>query len=611
MSVAVDSGEVMQDQSNSQIIIRHVGGAKVNKIDQFRLDSTEEISFGRDVSASVNYDSPKDDVVSRKHAVIKVKKTDPPSFSLEDLRSSNGTYVNGNRLTGQVDLLPEDTVEFGSGGPKFIFDIQPRPSGLAARTRVMSKFSTTDTQVIGAAAVSETPIVQAVISQTSAAQTPTARNVIPPSQPAKVGVGKNTVQMMLSEERKKTGQTWIGALAAIVTFVGAGGGWLYWNNLKATQHLQQITEENKQRTETEIAQQAKLMGFSPGEIASKFGNAVVVVNCSWRLIDVETGLAVYHQRYCTSDGDCRPAYVKTDDKDDPIRPWFTTYPQQNYPVKGSYQGSGVVVNPQGFILTNRHLVAHWREGFSALDYLGFSTRGWLFDSSGSRSDLDLSSTDPEIKRLKTWKPEEDGGFLYIESQKRFHKWKPLLSNNTRKMFLGRDDILEVLFPGNPAPINATLVRASSDFDAALIKVETPQPLQSVDISADDDVKMGERVVVLGYPVVSNDTMQVVTTENGKLRGEILPLPTVTDGLVARPPTEHVLQGNKEIKAELGEYIQLTAVAAGLGNSGGPVFNADGKLIGLFTGVREYQLGRMSFAIPIKRARDLMAPQKPI
>jgi serine protease Do len=61
------------------------------------------------------------------------------------------------------------------------------------------------------------------------------------------------------------------------------------------------------------------------------------------------------------------------------------------------------------------------------------------------------------------------------------------------------------------------------------------------------------------------------------------------------------KGNVTLFGDVGEVYQMT-VTASFGNSGGPVFNREGEVIGLFT----YVTARESetFAVPIKYARGL-------
>jgi pSer/pThr/pTyr-binding forkhead associated (FHA) protein len=205
----------MSEKSNTQIILRFIAGAKINRIDPFALADTTEITFGREAGSSVRFDDPKDDVVSRKHAVLRVKNKDPLSFAIEDLNSSNGTFVNGQQVHGETELLPEDTVEFGKGGPKFSFDVQPRPDNMAARTRVMSAIDATATRAV------DSKVTRA--AATASTESPTSQT----EAPAKAAIGKNTVLTMLSDERKKTSEVWKKAVAAIVAFVVVGGGALY------------------------------------------------------------------------------------------------------------------------------------------------------------------------------------------------------------------------------------------------------------------------------------------------------------------------------------------------------------------------------------------------
>ena len=113
-------------ESGTRIVIRHLSGSKANQIDQFDLTGLQEITLGRDPNSTVAYDMQRDDEVSRKHAVIRIhNEKDQYYFRLADLNSSNGTMLNDEQVGGECELLPEDVVELGNGGPKFSFDIQP------------------------------------------------------------------------------------------------------------------------------------------------------------------------------------------------------------------------------------------------------------------------------------------------------------------------------------------------------------------------------------------------------------------------------------------------------------------------------------------------------
>ena len=64
-----------------------------------------------------------------------------------------------------------------------------------------------------------------------------------------------------------------------------------------------------------------------------------------------------------------------------------------------------------------------------------------------------------------------------------------------------------------------------------------------------------------------------------------------------------------MRGTLGDAFQLSINTTGSGNSGGPVFNAAGKAIGLFTygGCRANAC--VSYAVPIKHGRFLLTPQR--
>lgn len=88
---------------------------------QFPLRPSETV-LGRQADSHVSLES---QAVSRHHARILCEED---RFFVEDMQSSNGTYVNGKRVHGRVPLTPEDTLQVGpyvmalrlSKGPAFV-----------------------------------------------------------------------------------------------------------------------------------------------------------------------------------------------------------------------------------------------------------------------------------------------------------------------------------------------------------------------------------------------------------------------------------------------------------------------------------------------------------
>src|SRR5262249_39855210 len=210
-----------------------------------------------------------------------------------------------------------------------------------------------------------------------------------------------------------------------------------------------------------------------------------------------------------------PAFIKLGNT---IVRWLTLEDQerQNIPVMEAGSGAGFVVSDQGFILTNKHVAAGRVIPYDGLGHSKNSKhQGFVYPyamkKGGSYDVVSLASQ--QIKDLQRWVP-EDGGYV-------FDAREPIAiggDTDNRRVFQGRNDLLEVRFAGNRVSMQAALVRASTDSDAALVKIETGQSLRPVELSTADKVDVGDRVVVLGYPGISSSTLIRTTSVEGSLTG---------------------------------------------------------------------------------------------
>ena len=597
-----------------RIIIRHLSGAKANQIEQLPLGDCREFLIGRDPSSAIAFDLVGDSVVSRKHAVIRVEREgDALKFKVADAGSSNGTFLNGERITAEVELLPEDKVELGQKGPAFAFDVQPRPANFAARTRVIGVTDAAATRVIKSA---EAAASTAVNAATTGADTATDSAQ---SAQQRVGVGQGTVQRLIGEERGKANRTLAGVFAAVVAFFLIGGAALFWKqrhdlqeNDAEARFAQRETEEKISRIPEDVNRK---IGMKPIDIYNKYANATVEVKRLWRLYDKQTGRPLQHKTVIY-DGKLYPAYVRLPGNLGIVR-WLTLEDDAvtNLKVGGEGSGSGFVVGEQGFILTNKHVAAPWLVSFGSHG----DDIGVLYDYvPPSRKKVKLKAgrlvniTSAEFSKVYGWVPESGGYIFRPDIPTELAGNTPDLTTNDKGSFVGRDDTLEVQFHGSRLSVNAELVRSSPDSDAALIKINSPQTLIKVDLATDDTVSIGESVIVLGYPAISVENKIIRSTEEaGRIRTvtDVLTEATVTEGIVSKLATGVKATEGGTFASDIGDAIQLGINTTGAGNSGGPVFNSSGKVIGLFTYARQRDGASISMAVPIKYGRDLLQAQK--
>jgi serine protease Do len=139
---------------------------------------------------------------------------------------------------------------------------------------------------------------------------------------------------------------------------------------------------------------------------------------------------------------------------------------------------------------------------------------------------------------------------------------------------GADRIMVRLTDGRN--LHAIRVGSDPDTDIALIKVESPQMLPYAPLGDSDALRVGEWVVAIGNPLAYEHT--------------------VTVGVVS-------FIGRKLFDSSLDRYIQTDA-AINFGNSGGPLINARGEVIGINAAISS-RASNIGFAVPINQARAIL------
>jgi serine/threonine protein kinase len=117
-------GEISSSSINvERIFIRHLSGSKAGQVIEFSLSNFKEITIGREPSSILKYDPVRDDLVSSRHAKILWDSKNLSQFTIMDLHSRNGTYVNNQKVVDGYRLNRGDIIQLGLNGPAFEFNI--------------------------------------------------------------------------------------------------------------------------------------------------------------------------------------------------------------------------------------------------------------------------------------------------------------------------------------------------------------------------------------------------------------------------------------------------------------------------------------------------------
>ncbi|HXA48904.1 MAG TPA: trypsin-like peptidase domain-containing protein [Candidatus Acidoferrum sp.] len=303
--------------------------------------------------------------------------------------------------------------------------------------------------------------------------------------------------------------------------------------------------------------------LSPAAVSKLANESVLFFEVSWKLVDMETGHPLYHLYYenkvavaprqyreIVPGGPAHlPVFVTLDGTLEPLLVTDSGH-GMNPSIGGRHSGSGFVVSADGFILTTRRVAAAW------LSLYGFDSPAGLVLQHDEQGNQKLTPI----------------------SARQFPRWVPAAARfipHSGKTLEGRNDYLDVTFPHSREHLQAKLIRISDQADVAMVKIDIPRPLRKLELSGNGAIAQGDPVLVLGYRGGSPD-------------------PSLSLGSIA----------HEAVMSTSGDVYQLAVNSTERGNSGGPVLNDRGRVIGVFSYSAQVD-ALIACAVPIRYGMELM------
>jgi len=469
---------------SQRIVIRHTTGSKASTVEEFPVTAGSELLFGRGASCDIRFDEDREEFVSRRHMKLVVRDASGPEFTLVDLASRNGTFVNQCRVTGPALVQPGDVVQLGAGGPEFQFDVVAED----LRTNVPIE------NLQGALDASQSPLKNKPSRTASEVREPPASDSQRPasSRPAR-RVGRRALVSRRRPSRRNSRKNRVAGLfvmvaAVLVTWNFFGARWKLWRGpLKDSAH------EFSAHTFRAFSASATL---TPEQIARQETDSLVKIDHTWHLVDSASGRPikqVYTPNRRELSGSGSAELVPNAGSDLPIfvllagnrlQPLLTFADQTSYrAIGGDSRGAGFVVASDGLVLTSRNVTSPWRS-----PYIWPST-----DSVGV-----VASFDQQLKLARTaviarrqfprWLPVDTEFVLETLDQNSAHMSGPIRSKGVSESL-----IVHISPQGLNTP--ATAVKESDETQLAAIRLDPQALLQSVAMTAESDPKAGDELVI--------------------------------------------------------------------------------------------------------------------
>jgi S1-C subfamily serine protease len=329
--------------------IQYFTGSLTGRSQRLVLQEGQRVRMGRAQDTDIRFSDAVDDSVSSMHAEIFLQQN---RVYIEDKRSTNGTFVNGQRCAPFQPIAVADgaRIRLGKEGPEMQLLVESSPAQAA------------DPAARGTTRVASTPSAAAA----SGAVPPAATAAGPGAAAPKQAIGRTTllseidsarqderkvVMGQIASSRRSTGM-WVGLGLLFVLLVAALGigGAMYWNRRQLANQSAD-TDAAVAKVRQDAAQMATTNVWAGVE--QHDAPAVVHIRCKYRLFILKTS-SLLGGELKSSDGAI-----------------FTDY---------DVEGSGVLIKP-GLVLTAKHVAAPWKyiENWASLEKEGLRSEYQLLE----------------------------------------------------------------------------------------------------------------------------------------------------------------------------------------------------------------------------------------
>jgi len=162
------------------------------------------------------------------------------------------------------------------------------------------------------------------------------------------------------------------------------------------------------------------------------------------------------------------------------------------------------------------------------------------------------------------------------------------------------------FPGVSQGIVAKLDRTSQNADLATLKLQTPTPPHVTLLALDDRGEAsvtGDPVVLIGYPMGIEG---ILARAGGDITRKVAENAHDVTQIVSQLAAQHLIRPTTT-QGHIGDVLKDKIVydaATTVGGSGGPLFNHDGKVIGVNSAIL-IGFGGSNLAVPVRYADELL------